>query len=415
MNAILLRLAHWSIAGLLLSVHSCLWAQNMGQQDCKVHFRSVWMSSLDVKVPLRRSRRTVMRHLLLVPVLLLVCLLTTFNCHAQSSGLSQHPAASSPTPSTTLGQEHMVPGDKGAISGKVTDQKHAAVSYAKVVLSSLGANLVIPINDRGEYSVTGLYPGTYNLTFSAAGFADKVFVNVTLTPGQQLTINALLKPASAPTKVNAATASVPEQSERSLIRDDAKACRDRMKELADSVDHLDALTNEKLGAVQKEINDCVYAESGGLSKGDILRAYKLRDASGKEVMKRVAEAAQKTVEEDQKLRDGGRILAQGYVDQNKAYRELIDKYNSLVGSYNSLVREYKSNLADTNRFVYSLQSQLKSMSYACEVNNLVDILSSIPQKTPPVISAPPSQIYCTTENMPAAVPGLSSWSYTSCH
>jgi len=42
----------------------------------------------------------------------------------------------------------------GAIKGKVTDQTHAAVPDAKVLLTSeMGAKLVIPVDDRGAYSV----------------------------------------------------------------------------------------------------------------------------------------------------------------------------------------------------------------------------------------------------------------------
>jgi hypothetical protein len=86
---------------------------------------------------------------------------------------------------------------KAAISGKVTDQTGAALPNAKVVLSTLGARLVIPLNDNGEYSVSGLYPGTYTLIVSAPNLADAVFDNINLTPGRKLTLNATLAPASA--------------------------------------------------------------------------------------------------------------------------------------------------------------------------------------------------------------------------
>ena len=88
-------------------------------------------------------------------------------------------------------------GEKGGVSGTVTDQTHAVLPDAKVVLSSsTGANLVIPVNERGAYSLTGLYPGVYTVTISAAGFADKVYDNITLRPGVELTLDASLRPAS---------------------------------------------------------------------------------------------------------------------------------------------------------------------------------------------------------------------------
>lgn len=209
---------------------------------------------------------------------------------------------------------------------------------------------------------------------------------------------------------------------RGSVRVEVQICRDRLKELDNTGDHFDALTPEKLLAVQNEINDCIYTESAGLSKVELLTAYKLRDSSGKEVIKRVKEAVQKTADEDQKLRDddqklreAGRTLAQGYVDQDKGYRDLIEKYNALVGSYNSLIRDYRSNELDNIRFLGRLQVELKKMSYNCELDNLQNILSSVPQRSSQVVYTPPAQIQCTTQNMPSPVPGLPSWSYTNCH
>jgi hypothetical protein len=96
---------------------------------------------------------------------------------------------------------------KGAISGKVTDQTHALVPDAKATITSAsGANLVIPVDDNGSYTVTGLYPGTYRVTVSADGYADKVFDSVTVTPGVALTLDAALKKATASTRANEAGA-----------------------------------------------------------------------------------------------------------------------------------------------------------------------------------------------------------------
>lgn len=93
--------------------------------------------------------------------------------------------------------------DRSAIKGRVTDQTNAAVPDARAELTSeMGAKLVIPVDDRGEYSVSGLWPGTYRLTISAANFDDKVFESITLRPGLELTLDASLAPASAKTKVS---------------------------------------------------------------------------------------------------------------------------------------------------------------------------------------------------------------------
>jgi hypothetical protein len=107
--------------------------------------------------------------------------------------------------SLSAGQEKQkMATDKASLTGKVTDPAGAVVSDAKVVLTSAaGAGLVIPVNNKGVYSVTGLYPGTYTLTISAANFADVVFDNVTLVPSQKLTLDATFNPASARPTVQA--------------------------------------------------------------------------------------------------------------------------------------------------------------------------------------------------------------------
>ena len=103
--------------------------------------------------------------------------------------------------------------DKAAISGKVTDQTGAVVHDAKAVLTSVtGARLVIPVNDKGVYSVTGLHPGTYTLTVAADNFAETVFANINLTPGKKLTLDAALKPASAKPAVETGATEQAEQS-----------------------------------------------------------------------------------------------------------------------------------------------------------------------------------------------------------
>jgi Carboxypeptidase regulatory-like domain len=90
--------------------------------------------------------------------------------------------------------------DRGSFTGKVTNQTGSVVRDAKVVVTSaLGASLVIPVNDNGIYSVTGLYPGIYTLTVSMGNFADVVFDNVTLMPGQRLTLDAVFNPATQST------------------------------------------------------------------------------------------------------------------------------------------------------------------------------------------------------------------------
>ena len=81
-----------------------------------------------------------------------------------------------------------------SISGTVTEKTGALARDAEAVLeSATGARLAIPVGENGTYSVTGLYPGTYTLTVSAANHADMVFHDFTLTPGKKLTLDAALE------------------------------------------------------------------------------------------------------------------------------------------------------------------------------------------------------------------------------
>jgi Carboxypeptidase regulatory-like domain len=112
------------------------------------------------------------------------------------------------------GQPQQQPGT-ASIGGTVTDPTGAVVSDAKVVLTSgydHAARLSISVDDKGAYSVTGLYPGTYTLIVSAPGLADTVFEDLNLNSGKRLTLDAKLKPASAQLAGEASRAAQVEQS-----------------------------------------------------------------------------------------------------------------------------------------------------------------------------------------------------------
>jgi Carboxypeptidase regulatory-like domain len=88
--------------------------------------------------------------------------------------------------------------DKAAISGTVTDQTGAVVTGTKAVLTNqAGEKIEVQVDDKGMYSFANVSPGTYTLTVSGPNFADKVFDNLTLTPGLELNLDALLEPAKA--------------------------------------------------------------------------------------------------------------------------------------------------------------------------------------------------------------------------
>ena len=140
--------------------------------------------------------------------------------------------------------------DKGAISGTVTDPTHVGVPDAEVVLtSSVGPKLSIPVNEKGAFSVTGLWPGTYSLTISASGFADKVFPSITVMPGQELTLDASLKPA-APKVTNA-----------SAGKTTASSSQERAKPAADKAE-VDGTATDQTGAVVADAKAVLTNSSG---------------------------------------------------------------------------------------------------------------------------------------------------------
>ena len=91
--------------------------------------------------------------------------------------------------------------DKCSIVGTVTDASHAVVPGAEVILTNVsvgGLKLFIPISANGECSEGNLYPGYYNLTVRAPGFAEKIWDTLTVKPGNKLQLDAVLNVASAP-------------------------------------------------------------------------------------------------------------------------------------------------------------------------------------------------------------------------
>jgi hypothetical protein len=95
-----------------------------------------------------------------------------------------------------------LPAQPASISGTVSDQTGAVVIGATITLSnSSGVKLTATSDAQGGYRVKDLPAGTYNFEVSASGF--KVFrsENLTLTSGQELTLDVSLEPAGESTNV----------------------------------------------------------------------------------------------------------------------------------------------------------------------------------------------------------------------
>src|SRR5438874_2340652 len=82
--------------------------------------------------------------------------------------------------------------DRATLNGTVTDASGAVVPGARVVLiaPATGLSREATAASTGGYNLTGLPIGTYNITFSHAGFETVEIQGLTLSVGQVRTLDA---------------------------------------------------------------------------------------------------------------------------------------------------------------------------------------------------------------------------------
>jgi hypothetical protein len=109
--------------------------------------------------------------------------------------------------------------DTGAISGTVFDSSNAVLPGATVSLKNLGTGLTRSevSNSKGGYVFTPLPVGTYEITFSAAGFQSEVQGNLQLQVQQKLNLDVALKVGSTNEKITVYSAPVTLQTEDSSV------------------------------------------------------------------------------------------------------------------------------------------------------------------------------------------------------
>jgi len=91
----------------------------------------------------------------------------------------------------------------GGIHGTVTDPSGAAVTKATVIaINPDGQTKTATTNRTGGYEITGLAPGNYTITVTAAGFADFAKDDVNVAAGQSQALNIPLEIAVEKEKVN---------------------------------------------------------------------------------------------------------------------------------------------------------------------------------------------------------------------
>jgi hypothetical protein len=91
----------------------------------------------------------------------------------------------------------------GSLHGTVTDPSGAAVTGATVIaITPEGHAKTATTNRTGGYEINGLVPGQYNITVSAAGFADFAQDEVNVKAGDSQLLNIALSIAVEKEKVN---------------------------------------------------------------------------------------------------------------------------------------------------------------------------------------------------------------------
>ena len=88
--------------------------------------------------------------------------------------------------------------ETGQISGKVVDPNGAAVAKAAVTVKSVGtsAQRDTTTDDSGNYILTNLQPGLYDVTVKSSGFADRT-QQAQVTVGGKLSLDITLSLAKA--------------------------------------------------------------------------------------------------------------------------------------------------------------------------------------------------------------------------
>jgi hypothetical protein len=94
--------------------------------------------------------------------------------------------------------------DQARIVGVVSDPTGAVISRASITATDekTGSKRQTTADDRGFYVITNLNPSSYSIVASNQSLAPTELKEVTLTVGQERTLNITLQPASVNTQVN---------------------------------------------------------------------------------------------------------------------------------------------------------------------------------------------------------------------
>jgi hypothetical protein len=85
------------------------------------------------------------------------------------------------------------------LSGTVTDPSGSVIAGAEVAIKNLGTGIVrtVSTDSAGLYSAPNLSPGSYEVKVSSLGFSTAVQSNLTLSVGQEQSLNLAMKVGEA--------------------------------------------------------------------------------------------------------------------------------------------------------------------------------------------------------------------------
>lgn len=94
--------------------------------------------------------------------------------------------------------------DQGRIAGTVADSTGAIIPGAEITLRNekTGVERKLKANEQGTYVVNNLAPAPYTIVAQAAGLGPTTYQNITLTVGQERTLNLILQPATMAQEIN---------------------------------------------------------------------------------------------------------------------------------------------------------------------------------------------------------------------
>ncbi len=94
--------------------------------------------------------------------------------------------------------------DQARITGTVIDASGAVIPNATITISSQkgGLERTVKSNEAGRFAIVSLPPAQYKLIGKADGLGPAEFTDITLTAGQERSLNIILQPQSVATEVN---------------------------------------------------------------------------------------------------------------------------------------------------------------------------------------------------------------------